>query len=244
MKVGIKTYTDDKGYKYLSESGILEFVDFIEILPLPDNELYKNFADFDIPVRIHAPHQGQGFDPGDKNAVERTMQCLNVAREAADMFDSPAIVVHPGKYKDVGSRERAIDLLKSFDDKRFLIENLPSFSDGEELGTSAEEISKFLEKLNCGICLDFGHAALTEKRTGKNYKQIINEFLRFNPKYFHVTGGSIREEIDHRNLFYGDFDIEFFRSCIPKDAVVVLETPHDVEMQKKEIHFLKTGERI
>jgi endonuclease IV len=244
MKVGIKTYTDEIGYKYLSESGILEFADFIEILSLPDNELYRNFADFDIPFRIHAPHQGQGLDPGDKKAVERTMQCIDVARKAADIFNSPTIVVHPGHYHDVGSKERAIDLLKSFDDKRVLIGNLPSFSDGEELGSTADEIRAFVEKLNIGICFDFGHATLTERKTGKNYKQIINEFLKFNPKYFHIMGGSIREGIDHKNLFYGDFDIEFFRSCIPKDAVVVLETPHDVEMQKKEIHFLKTGERI
>ncbi|MFA5888053.1 MAG: TIM barrel protein [Candidatus Nanoarchaeia archaeon] len=244
MKVGIKTYTDEVGYKYLSESGILEFADFIEILPVPDNNYYKSFKDFDIPFRIHAPHQGFGAEPGDRKAVERTKHCIDAARKAADLFKSPTIVVHPGRYYDVGSKERAIDFLKGFNDKRFIVENLPSFSDGDELGTTADEIKAFIEKLNCGICLDFGHATLTERRTGKNYKQIINEFLKFNPKYFHIMGGSIQEGRDHKNLFYGDFDIEFFRSCIPKDAWVVLETPHDAEMQKKEINFLKTGKRI
>ena len=61
MKVGIKTYTDEVGYKYLPK--IIEFVDFIEILPVPDNNYYKSFKDFDIPFRIHAPHQGFGADP-------------------------------------------------------------------------------------------------------------------------------------------------------------------------------------
>ena len=231
MKVGIKTYTDEVGYKYLPK--IIEFVDFIEILPVPDNNYYKSFKDFDIPFRIHAPHQGFGADPGDKKAVERTRHCINVARDAADIFNSPTIVMHPGKYHDVGSRERAIDLLKSFDDRRFLVENLPKFTEFEELGTTADEIKAFIENLNCGMCLDFGHATITEKKTGKNYKQIINEFLKFNPKYFHIMGGSLTDGIDHKNLFYGNFDIEFFKSCIPDDAYVALETPHDAEMQKK-----------
>lgn len=242
MKVGIKTYTDENGYKYISESGILEFADFIEILPLPDNNVYKNFADFDTEIRIHAPHQGQGADPADKSAVKRTTQCMKVAIEAADMFDSPTIIVHPGTYEGVGSTMRAIDFLKQFNDKRFLIENLPAECNRKgELGSTAEDIEPFMKALGCGLCLDFGHATLTEHAKAVGYKKLIRDFLKLNPKYFHMTGGSIRENIDHKNLFYGDFDIAFFKSCIPNDAYVVLETPHDIEMHKKEIDFLKKG---
>lgn len=238
MKVGTKTYTDKMGYDYVSK--IIDFVDFIEILPVPDDDLYKKFADFDIEFRIHAPHQGQGADPADKNAIKRTMQCMKTAIDAADLFDSPTIVVHPGTYEGVGSTQRAIDFLKQFNDDRFLIENLPAECSGKgELGSTAEDIAPFINALNCGICLDFGHATLTEHAKAKGYKQIINEFLRFNPKYFHIMGGSISGHLDHQNLFAGDFDIEFFKKCIPNDAHVVLETPHDTEMQKKEVEYLK-----
>lgn len=240
MKVGIKTYTDEKGYKYVSESGILKYADFIEILPLPDNDLYKNFADFGTEIRIHAPHQAFGADPGDKNAVKRTMQCMKKAIEAADLFDSPTIVVHPGTYEGVGSTQRAIEFLKQFKDNRFIMENLPAECNGKgELGSTAEDLKPFMKALGCGICLDFGHATLTEHAKAKGYKQIITEFLKLNPKYFHIMGGSISGHLDHQNLFAGDYDIGFFKSCIPNDAHVILETPPDAEMQRKEIEFLK-----
>lgn len=241
MKVGIKTYSDKVGYDYMPK--IIEYADFVEILPLPDNDFYKKFKDFDIPVRIHAPHQGQGADPADKTAVKRTMECMKAAMDAADFFDSPTIVVHPGTYQGVGSAERAIEFLKQFNDRRFLIENLPAecYRKGE-LGHLAEDIKPFLDRLKCGMCFDFGHATLTEHAKAIGYKKIIEDFLKLKPKYFHIMGGSLKEFIDHKELFYGDFDIEFFRRCIPKGSVVVLETPHDAEMQKKEIHFVKTGE--
>ena len=241
MKVGIKIYSDQIGYDYLPK--ITEYCDFIEILPLPDDNSYKRFRDFDIPFRIHAPHQGQGADPGDKAAVERTKKCMKAAIEAADFFDSPTIVVHPGTYKGVGSAERAIEFLQQYKDKRFIIENLPAecYLKGE-LGHLADDIKPFLDRLKCGMCFDFGHATLTEHVKAIGYKKIVEDFMKLKPKYFHMTGGSLKEFIDHKSLFYGDFDIAFFRKCLPKDAVVVLETPHDAEMQKKEIHFVRTGE--
>ncbi|MDI6737478.1 MAG: TIM barrel protein [Nanoarchaeota archaeon] len=240
MKVGIKTYSDEKGYNHIPK--IIDYADFIEILPLPDNDFYKQFADFDMEIRIHAPHQGQGADPADRNAVKRTMQCMKTAIGAADLFDSPTIVVHPGTYTGVGSTMRAIEFLKQFNDGRFLIENLPAeCNEKGELGSTAEDMAPFVKTLGCGICLDFGHATLTEHAKAKGYKQIINEFMRLNPKYFHIMGGSIKENIDHKNLFYGDFDIGFFKECIPRDAYVVLETPHDAGMQKREIEFIKKG---
>lgn len=240
MKVGIKIYSDKLGYDYLPK--IIEYADFIEILPLPDNDFYKKFKDFDIPFRIHAPHQGQGADPSDNNAVKRTIRCMKTAIEAADFFDSPTIVVHPGTYKGAGSADRAIEFLKQFNDKRFLIENLPAKSERkDELCSTADEIEPIIKALWCGLCLDFGHATLTEAVTGQGYKKIISDFLKLKPKYFHMTGGSLKECIDHKELFYGDFDIEFFRRCIPKSGIVVLETPQDAGMQKKEIRFIKEG---
>ncbi len=240
MKVGIKTYSDKLGYDYLPK--IIEYADFVEILPLPDNDFYRKFKQYDIPFRVHAPHQGQGADPADKNAAERTMKCMKTAIEAADFFDSPTIVVHPGTYTGAGSADRAIEFLKQFNDKRFLIENLPAECCGKgELGHLAEHIQPFLDRLKCGMCFDFGHAVLTEHAKAIGYKKIIEDFLKLKPKYFHMTGGSLKECIDHKELFYGDFDIEFFRRCIPRNSVVVLETPQDAEMQKKEIRFVKEG---
>lgn len=240
MKIGIKTYTDKKGYEYISK--VIGFVDFVEILPLPDDGLYKKFRNFGIPFRIHAPHQAQGADPADKKAAKRTMECMKTAIEAADLFESPTIVVHPGSYQGPGGIMQAIDFLKQFNDKRFLIENLPAEVHYKgELGSRAAEIKQFLDALKCGMCLDFGHAALTEHSRNVGYKQVINEFMELNPEYFHMSGGSIKDCTEHYNLFYGDFDIAFFRKCLPKNALLVLETPHNAEMQKKEIRFIKEG---
>lgn len=240
MKIGIKTFADDIGYKLVSEVG--EYADFVELMPLPDKE-YKQFGNFPLEFRVHAPHQGFNADPADRALWNWTEHCLNIAKEAADFFHSPTIIVHPGIYHGADSISNALDFFMRFNDSRLLIENLPAEvpDEGRYICSTADEARQFIEALGCGLCLDFEHAALAGYVLGTGYKPIIEEFLKLNPGYFHINGGYTKTFKMHQSLFEGDFDTSFFIGCIPQDSRVVLETPPNAEVQQKEISFLRSA---
>ena len=68
MKVGIKTYTDEVGYKYLPK--IIEFVDFIEILPVPTIITTRASRTLTFLSGFTRPTRDLAQTPGDKKAVE------------------------------------------------------------------------------------------------------------------------------------------------------------------------------
>lgn len=239
MKIGIKTFADEIGYELVSKAG--GYADFVEIMPVPDKE-YKHFGNFNLEFRVHAPHQGFGADPADRNSWDRTEHCIRIAQEAADFFHSPTIIVHPGIYHGDDSIANAINCLTHFNDGRLLIENLPAEvpNEGRYICSTAKEARQFIETLGCGLCLDFEHATQTGYVLGKGYKPVIAEFLKLNPAYFHINGGYTKTFEMHKSLFEGDFDIPFFIGCIPADSIVVLETPQNAEVMQEEIKFLKS----
>lgn len=239
MKVGVKTYTDKEGYEYLKE--IVDYCDFVEILPIPGNKFWKKFKDYDVPFTIHSAHQAFGADPGHVKSHKKTDVCINTAIEAADFFDSDVIVVHPGVVGKTrkSSMEIALKYLKKFNEPRFHIENLPSWKHHIELGTYPEEIEIFMKKIKCGFCFDISHAALSAPMLKVDYKKFVKSFMRLKPKYFHICGGNVMKHDDHHPLMEGDYDQNFFKSLLPKRGRVLLETPHNAKKHIQDIHFLK-----
>ncbi len=239
MKVGVKTYADREGYKYIKK--IVGHCDFIEIMPLPTNSLWKKFLEFNVPVTIHAAHQKFGADPGDKKKHNKTDICLNLAIKAADAFGSDVIVVHPGTVgaKRKSCMDTAIKYLKKYKEPRFHIENLPSWKNHLELGTLPEEIANFEKEISCKTCFDFSHAAMSASMLNKDYKKFVKSFMKLKPKYFHMCGGDTIKHEDHHPLSQGNYDQKYFKSLLPKRGRVVLETPHDLKNHIKDIKFLK-----
>lgn len=243
IKLGIKTWAHKEGYDHLKK--IIDHIDVIEVMPLPDNDFYKSFKDFGIPVRIHAPHEALGANPADKDSYERTMHCFSKARKAADFLDSPLIVAHPGRYSDERTKkisfENAMHFFERFNDKRVVLENLIHL-DGyvKSLCSNAGEMARLVDKFGYNICFDFAHAVLTEDSREFGYKTVLQEFMQLNPKYFHICGGSMSDyKLEHSNVFTGDFDIPFFMSLIPNESELVLETPHNIETQIRELDYLR-----
>jgi len=236
MKVGIKTYSDEKGLEYARR--IQKHCDFIEILVVPDDDVYKKFKEVEVEITIHCAHQLFGVDTADKTKHERSKEAIQKAIDAADMFNAKHIVVHPGGNISPDSLRVSIDFLKQFDEKRFRVENLPIL-ERKELGATPEEMAEMTKALKCGFCFDFAHACFAAKALGVSWKKHILGFMQLKPSYFHVCGGNVEKGIDHVHLSDGNYDIEFFCSLIPKNAYVALETPPDIEQQIAEIKFLK-----
>lgn len=236
MRIGLKTYTDEAGLKYAKEAA--RHCDFIEILVVPDNDLYKSFGEIEAPIEIHCAHQLFGANPADKEKHARTRECILKAIEAADLFGSRHIVVHPGSTKMANeSYETSLEFLKEFREKRFRVENLPAGNNN--LGAVPEEIGKMAKMLDCGICFDFGHAMQAARKLSIPWKEHILDFMKLKPDYFHLCNGFAEKNVDHRYLSEGSYDIELFKSLIPKNATVTLETPHEIAKNIEDIAFLK-----
>jgi len=110
-----------------------------------------------------------------------------------------------------------------------LIENKPLVGLGSEtcLGASPEEIQQLLQSTGQGFCLDFGHAICYSVAAGKDWKEVIESFLKFKPSMYHLSDGSYGVRDEHEHLGVGKFDLSYLIKLIGTDQCVSIETRHD-----------------
>ena len=66
-----------------------------------------------------------------------------------------------------------------------------------------------------GLCLDFGHAVKAAVSLGVDYKEYVKGFMRFEPRVFHVSDGTLSEERDeHRGIGEEEYDFGFLMGCM------------------------------
>ncbi len=236
MKIGMKIYSNQPEKVPIFS----EFADFIEVLIIP-GESIKPLLDFDVPYRVHAAHQGFGVNLADASVEGFSRKSILESMRVAEELNSPTVIIHPG----AGDKAQALKLLEEFPslagDTQLLLENLPKISDKNHLMNFAGEAQAFLD-LGYGLCLDIGHAAGAAAALNKDYEQIILNFMKFNPNYFHVSNGITESTYDlHMPLRQGDFDLSFFKKQILKtlNPFITLETPFDLIENKKEFVYFK-----
>ncbi len=220
MKLGFKLFP----HEYPLAERLQEIADFIEVY-IPFSDSYKKFRNIDVPITIHAPHQEDGFNPGNKKIENKNKKLLMNAIDAADYLSSERIVVHGGIEVREESSNDALEFLKRIGDDRMLIENLILEKNTTYLFARPEDMALALEKTGFGLCLDFNHARLTSQFLGEDYKLFIKKFRKFKPKYFHVSDGKMDVAKDmHMHLGDGNVDLGFYKKMIPKNGRVVFET--------------------
>lgn len=248
MKLAIKLGAEKESYAHLKKIVEQSNLDFIELMPLMDGEYYKKFKEFNLPVIIHAPHDSLGATPSDPTKYERTIKCFEESQRIADFFNSEYIIVHPGRYiQEISSkeaRENAIKVFSKINDRRILLENLIWLDEYvHDFCSNAREMKEMMEKLGyTKFCLDFAHMTLTEKSRKEGYQKVAQEFMELKPDYFHICGGDFRDhKTEHSSIFYGDFDIPFFKNLIPSEGMLVFETPKEpIERRINEIKYFRS----
>lgn len=238
MKVGVKIYSSD--YKLIPH--YLEHADFIEVLIEPEKD-FTMLKQYETDYVIHVAHGRFGFNPSDKNAWDLSKKIMDYSKQAADLLSVSKMIVHPGHCKNEFSTEKNIvDFLKENYDSRIILENLPKNTKYNPFFFSEpEEIKRIAEKLDMNICLDFAHATCAAATLKIDYLDFISKLNKFHPKHYHLCDGFIISETDsHLPFFKGDYPLEKFKSMIPGDGEVTIETrPKDIESVLKEIAFLR-----
>jgi len=240
MKIGLKVWTPEQAVEMIEKCR----PDFIETMAI-ESETYNKLKNYDIPFTIHMEHMKFGVNLADPNKKDRNKLAMGFAIDTADMLDAKTIVVHLGFLDNKNCNlDVAMEFLNGFDDKRIVFENMPYYPlvgvKKTELCSNLTDIRKAIENTNKGFCLDFGHAAAGAYGLGIDYMKMVRDLMKLKPRYFHFHDSLIKVTTDkHLHLGGGELDIQAFKSMLPKDAWVALETPMDIKGRINDIKFMK-----
>ena len=235
-KIGLKLWSTNTDV-YYNESIKLYSVglfDYIELFVIPDSlDTLKQWqilhTQHKIPFIIHCPHSMFGFNLAKPEMFQNNVQIYNCVKQFADALDATYIIFHGGID---GCIEETSRQLSEFNESRALIENKPMIplsnaKDWKQCrGYNISEIKYILDMVQCGLCLDFGHAisaAVAQNQEPYNY---VEKFLALNPKMFHLTDkDNMNNPYDsHLHLGTGHMDLNKIKKMIPDGAFVTLET--------------------
>lgn len=231
MKIGLKLWSTNIQYIPVARDLFSRKVfDYIELFIVPGSAktipLWKAPG---IPYILHAPHSVAGFNPADP-ACRNTN--LEIVKQVEEFFYAllPAFVIfHPGLE---GEEREAVFQFRSFEGQaplmyeKVVIENKPQVGlRGERcLGASPEEIRFLMKGAGSGFCLDFGHAICYAISVGRDWKEVLTEFIMMDPAVYHLCDGFYSSKDAHEHLGAGEFDLPYLIGLIGPEKYVTLET--------------------
>lgn len=202
----------------------------------------------DVEVRIHAPHDSMGFDPGNKELEQKNRALVALPQKAADLFNAKTIVVHAG----LGHGQRYIDetvrQFKLFNDSRLVVENLPYMDYGitPMHGSTAEEIAYIMRESGCGFCFDFSHAICAAVSLNISIDVQLKKFFNLKPTVYHMCDGDATKADDlHLHFRKGNYPLpHFLNDFTAEDAHITMETSiklePDVCLRIEDYQYLKS----
>tara|TARA_B100002003_G_scaffold220534_1_gene222920 strand:- start:81 stop:902 length:822 start_codon:yes stop_codon:yes gene_type:complete len=230
--LGLKLFSTDiellREAVKLSEENVFHYIE-LYILPGTFEETAKIWQSCKVPYVIHAPHSVHGMNLSLDSQWGGNRALFKETQRFADLLGAEIIIVHGGHSGTLHETIRQIKLLK---EDRICLENKPKTGLNNEncIGWSPDEFKRVADAgvLNSGIVLDFGHAICAAYSLGKDYMELVNKFLVFKPRVFHLSDGNIASEKDsHLNIGQGNFKIVDLLSVVPENAYVTLETPRN-----------------
>jgi deoxyribonuclease-4 len=230
FKIGLKLYSTDVALipQALKLKG--DVFNFIEIYIIPGS--YENTINawkaINIPYVIHAPHSFHGVNLAQEDKWETNLRHFNETRLFADELGADNIIVHGGNN---GSFSETIRQIRLLNEPRIALENKPKLGlFGEEcVGWSPSEFRQAVEKgVIFRTVLDFVHASCAARSLEIEATTLINEFLGFNPRVFHLSDGDAQSQKDtHLNLGKGNLNLKGFLSFVPEGSLLTIEAPRD-----------------
>lgn len=230
FRIGLKLYSTN--IDQIREAAALKnkYFNFVELYIVPDSyeETIGSWKRFDVQYVIHAPHFFHGVNLAQIEKRATNLAAYAETRRFADDLHSEIIIAHGGNN---GSFDETIRQIRSIDDKRIILENKPRLGLNNEIcvGSSPAEFGKiFAERIINGIALDFGHACCAARSMKVDVIDLIREFMRFNPKIYHLSDSDSSSEQDkHFNFGKGNLNLLQFISSVPVDGLITIEAPRE-----------------
>lgn len=181
-----------------------------------------------IEFRIHVPHNIMGFDAGNKNLEKQNMIIMDLAKMAADIFQSKTIIVHAGCGRGDAYINETVRQFKLFNDERIIVENLPLWAFNMEPlhGNTPQEIKYIMDETGCGFCFDFSHAICAANELNFDIENFLKSFFDLKPDVYHLCDGDIATAQDtHMHFGTGNYPVKhFLNDLTDENAYIVMET--------------------
>jgi deoxyribonuclease-4 len=246
LKIGLKLYSTDVAlipHSLKLKGDVFNFVE-LYIIPGSFKKTIRAWKAIDIPYVIHAPHSFHGVNLAQEDKWETNRKHFNETRQFADELGADNIIVHGGNN---GSFSETIRQIKLLNEPRIALENKPKLGlfDEECVGWSPSEFRLALETgVISRTVLDFVHATCAARSLEIEATTLINEFLGFNPRVFHLSDGDAQSQKDtHLNFGKGNLNLKGFLSFVPKGSLLTIEAPrdpsHGLDDFAKDVFFLR-----
>lgn len=233
-KFGLKVWSENKNYIEPAAKLYAEgFCNYIEIYALPEtnDDTARLWKALKIPFIVHAPHFMHGLNFSDENRFSTNIAMAEKTLKFADILDAKTVIFHPGIK---GSHRETARQIKTIRDKRAVLENKPysvaiaacGLSENDVcVGYSPGQIAYIINETGIGFCLDIGHAICAANSMRNDKIEYLKEFLRLNPKMFHLSDGEWNGTIDkHCNIEQGDYDFTAIAKLLPQNPIISIET--------------------
>lgn len=236
MRLGLKLWSTNSDYyleeaKNLYEQGIY---DYIELYIVPDTlAAVPKWKALKIPFTLHATHAVHGVNLADSSKENYNIEIFKQIEEFFYELNASYVVVHSGIE---GTIEETIKQLRNITSNispftsNLLIENKPYIApliESKKLcrGATIKEISKVINEIGCGFCLDIGHAICTANSLKVKPYEFLEKFNKLNPTCYHLSDNFIDSEIDgHMHLGKGNYDFKKILDIIDTNKNIAVET--------------------
>lgn len=236
MKVGLKIFY---GYEMDKLRPFLDSIDFVEVMAIEGND-YSFLKEINLPFVIHNQHHAFGVNPANPSKLLSNKSSLDFSIKLADKMDAKTIILHPGFYEDNNcSEDTFFDLLKDYNDKRIILENLNFNSHGfENQGYDYKSMKLLMDKTKKGMCLDFEHACLSAFRLNKDMIGFVKEIMALKPRHFHMSNMTFNPMKNHLHFSDGELPLAKLKKMLSNNDLISIETDKD-EKSWKDIEFLR-----
>jgi len=232
MKIGLKIkYTRNASsiFPYLSK--LRGKIDYLELGTRPEEDFhqFEILKNQEFSFTVHAPMQENNVNIAEPKKDVFSHHGIDIARQTADLFDAPVIVIHPGDVETENSSiKHMVALLNEYRDPRFYIENLPDKASSlpfTRIAYDIKSLKRIKNEAETGFCLDFGHAFIQASREKREYYNYIEEMIKeLRPTYFHLhNGDGLEDKHWPISCRQGFIDYKKITHLWPENAMLTLE---------------------
>ncbi len=235
-KFGLKLWSTNTDFYLRSAIELYKkrVFDYIELYVVPDTlEHIKEWKSLNIqhniPFVLHAPHFMQKVNLAKADFFEYNKKVYDDVEKYRIALNASFTIVHSGIEGDIIETVRQLKLIRP---QNILIENKPLNAPlGDHWicrGHSIDEIKFVLQEIDCGFCLDIGHAICTSNSLKRKPYEYLSEFNKLKPQCYHISDGLIDSDVDmHLHIGKGNFDFKQIFDIIGESKPIAVETKKD-----------------
>lgn len=231
-KIGLKLWSTNTDYYFYEAQKLYKegVCNYVELYIVPNTvETLEKWKTLGVPINLHCPHFFHGFNLAQKEKFEYNREIYTQVKYFADSLKSEYIVFHGGIDGDIRETARQ---LKSFHEARAILENKPFQAIANKMGgilcrgATLNEVQYVLNEVNCGFCLDIGHAICSANSQKIDKWKFIDELNRLKPNLYHLTDlKDVNSVYDsHVHIGEGTLNIKRALSYVTDQSLLTVET--------------------